>query len=444
MRRRSFLHLGSTAALAGLRPLRAQPEANAKIRHCAIGVNGMGWSDLNQLASHPHFSLAAVVDVDQSALDRVKADARFRDVRTYRDWREMLTQEGNRIDSVNVATPDHMHAIIAESALNHGKHVYGQKPLTQTVAEARRLAAAARRAGTITQMGNQIHSHLAYRMGVAWLRAGVIGKIRAVHSWINAKFPQPARPEASDPVPGALDWNLWLGVAPERPYQKDLYHPFQWRGWQDFGGGGMGDFGCHIWDPIFTALELGAPRRISAEVPPAWAEHPQRFRESWPDWEVITAEFPGTPLCAGETLTLTWYDGDKKPDPALAELPPGRNLPGGGSLILGTEGRMVLPHVNGPQLYPEDKFQGLAKPDIPKHVDHYHTWLDHIRSGRPTSDGFHYAGPLTEAVQLGNIANRFPGQTLDWDPVAFRFPHHPAATALLDRPYRDGWAVLGG
>jgi predicted dehydrogenase len=440
LNRRQFVHLGSAAAALALRPrVRAENSPNAKLNHACIGVTGQGGSDMNSLASHPRLRVAALVDVDQANLD--KAKAAFPEARTYRDYREMLAAEGDRIDSVSVGLPDHMHAPISLSAMAHGKHVYCEKPLTQTVAEARRMREMAEKKGVITQMGNQIHSHIAYRMGVAWLRGGAIGRIKEVHSWINARFPQEPRKSVADPVPANLDWNLWLGVAPERPFVKGVYHPFQWRGWQDFGGGGMGDFGCHILDPVFTALDLNAPVSLTAEVNPEWSGNEARFKDSWPDWEIIRFTFPGNPRIAGPTLPITWYDGGKKPDAGLVKLPEGRNLPDGGSLFIGEEGSMLLPHVNGPLMLPEEKFKAYPKPDIPKGIDHYHTWVDHVLEGKRTSDGFHYAGPLTEAVQLGNIANRFPGQTLNWDPVKFELTGHAAGTALLDRAYRPGWLV---
>ena len=444
MNRRSFLHLGASAAALSLLPRRSPAAfANGMLNHCAIGVSGQGGSDLGQLAGHPKFKLVAAVDIDQGNLDRLKADERFKEVRTYRDWREMLVAEGDKIDSVNIATPDHMHGIISLSAMNLGKHVYCEKPLTQTVAEARRMRLTADAKQVITQMGNQIHSDIAYRLGVAWLREGAIGKIKEVHSWTGATFPQKARPDGEDPVPDSLSWDLWLGGAQAVPYKKGLYHPFQWRGWQSFGGGGLGDFGCHIWDPPFTALELTAPISLSSEVCPEWAADPKRSKESWPDWEIYRTVFPGTPFCAGETIPLTWYGGGKRPDKALVQLPEGRDLPGGGSIFIGTEGQMVLPHVGGPQLYPFDTFKGHPKPDLPKHINHYRTWIDHVLEGKRTTDGFHYSGPLTEAVQLGNIANRFPGQTLKWDTAALRFTNNDAANVLIDPPYREGWKVLG-
>lgn len=412
--------------------------ANGKLNHASIGVGGMGGSDLNSFLRHDRFQLIAIADVDKNTLNAVKQ--RFPDVRAYQDWRELLANEGDRIDSINIATPDHMHAPITMTALNMGKHVYCQKPLCQTVYEARQVGqAAVAKPELVTQMGNQIHSHIAYRMAVQMLRDGAIGKIREFHSWVGApggSWPQPVnRPAGEDPVPAHLDWDLWVGVAPMRPYKHDVYAPFKWRGWKDFGGGGLGDFGCHIFDPPFTALQPGAPISVTVEAPHV-------YDESWPEWEIVRYIFPGNDMTEGKELPVTWYDGGKRPPRELAQLPEGRDLPGAGSLIIGTEGQMVLPHVGGPQLYPQEKFTNYERPRL-EHVDHYFSFVDACLGKGKTGSHFGYAGPLSEAVQLGNVANRFPGKTLQWDAKNLKVTNLPEANQYLRREYRKGWEVKG-
>ena len=441
LNRRQFItHTAAASSLAFPFVSRAQGSPNAALQHAAIGVASQGASDLRALYDHPKFKLAAICDVDTERL--AKAAAKYPEARTYTDWRELLEKEGDKIDSVNVAVPDHMHAAISLSAMRRGKHVYCEKPLTHEVAEARQMATTAKETGVITQMGNQIHSHIAYRMGVAWIQQGVIGKVKEVHSWVNAKFPQQPAPAQADTIPASLNWDHWLGVAPERDFSNKIYHPFNWRGWQDFGGGAIGDFGCHILDPVFSALRLTAPTSfMCTDVETSWKDTPARFSDSWPAHESFHYVFPGTKYTAGEQMNLYWYDGGKKPPRELAPLPEGHNLAASGSLFIGEDGVMMLPHVGGPQLLPKEKFGSTEKPDIPKYISHYHTFIDHCLSGELTSDGFHYAGPLTETVLLGNIANRFPGQQLEWNASELRIPGHADAQKLVSRVYRKGWEI---
>src|SRR3972149_5561639 len=254
--RRSFLK--QTAAIAGLAAfmprLSLGNSANSRLQHASIGVGGMGWSDLNSILNGGATEIVAICDVDADSPP--KAAEKLPNARKYRDWRELLEREADKIDSVNVSTPDHMHAPIAMSAIRLGKHVYCQKPLTHTVYEARQLTLAARQANVVTQMGIQIHADVTYRMAVRIIQDGAIGKIKEWHSWQGSGHPGGGRPEGQDPVPPNLDWDKWIGVAPMRPYKKDIYHPARWRGWREFGSGVMGDFACHIFDPVFTALEL--------------------------------------------------------------------------------------------------------------------------------------------------------------------------------------------
>ena len=434
--RRAFLQTsaaGAAAALAAPAVISAQT-LKTELHVAAIGANGMGWADLSSVGSHAKVKFVGFCDVDSARFDKV--DEKFPGVAHFADYREMIDKLGDKLDAVIVSTPDHMHAPAAMYAMNRGKHCYCQKPLTHTVWEARQMRLLADKKQLITQMGNQIHSNLEYRLGVKILKSGAIGKISAVHSWVGVKgqnyYQGTARPPEA-PVPKSLDWNLWIGCAPERPFAEKWYHPFNWRDWQDFGSGALGDFACHILDPVFTALDLTAPQTIQCD-------HEGFNPELWPGPETVKYVFPATKYTAGDTLPVTWYDGGRKPPRELAQMPEGVELPGGGSLFIGEGGTMVLPHVGRPQLYPEEKYREI---DIPAVVglNHWHVWVDAVLSNTRTSDGFHYAGPLTETVQLGNIAALHPGKTLEWDVEALKFKNLPEANALLTKKYRKGFEV---
>jgi hypothetical protein len=370
-------------------------------------------------------------------------------VRHFVDFREMLATLGDQVDAVTVSTPDHMHAPAAMMAMRAGKHVYCQKPLAHTVWEARQMRLLAEKQGLTTQMGNQIHSNMEYRMGTRMIREGAIGKVKEVYSWSAASGNQYSRllePPQADKVPAEMNWDLWIGAAPERDYAA-VYHPMGWRDWQDFGGGALGDFGCHILDPVFTALGLRAPLRIQTK-------NSGINGHIWPAHQEVVYHFPGGDLIAGETLKVTWMDGGVRPDRKLAKMPPELDLPRSGSLFIGEEGNLVLAHVAGPRLYPLSKFEGFAYPKE-ESLSHWHVWVDACLNGTTTSDGFHYAGPLTETVQLGNVAARLAvGLTdrrvsgvdpeplvLEWDAEAFRVTNHEGANKLLTKTYRPGWEV---
>ncbi|WP_373650066.1 MULTISPECIES: Gfo/Idh/MocA family protein [unclassified Schlesneria] len=436
LNRRSFLQTtaaGAAAAWAAPAVL-SQETKKAELHVAAIGANGMGWADLSSVGTHPKVKFVGFCDVDSQRFDQV--DKHYPGVPHFADYREMIEQLGDKLDAVIVSTPDHMHAPAAMFAMNRGKHCYCQKPLTHTVWEARQMRLLAEKKKLITQMGNQIHSNLEYRLGVRLLKEGAIGKIKAVHSWIGVNGHQhyagTSRPPVAE-VPASLNWKLWLGAASDRPYGDKAYHTFNWRAWQEFGSGALGDFGCHILDPVFSALDLTAPLSITAE-------HEGFNPELWPGPETVTYVFPSTPFTKGDTLKVTWYDGGRKPFRDLAQLPDGVELPGGGSLFIGEGGTMVLPHIGMPQLYPQAKFADFKRPEE-KALSHWHVWVDAVLSNTPTSDGFHYSGPLTETVQLGNIAALHPGKTLEWDAKALRIKNVPEANALLTKKYTKGFEV---
>lgn len=435
--RRRFLKRSSLVATAPvvIPNLLSSASPNSKLSHAVVGCDGQGWGDLSNISSHPNVNVTAICDVDTARMS--KAAAKFPNARKYQDWRELLTNEGDKIDSLQVAIPDHMHASVAIAAMERGKHVYCEKPLAHEISEARAMGQAAKEAGVVTQMGNQIQSSIEYRSAVMLIQSGVIGKIKEVHAWSGASFPRQGRPSGADPIPKTLDWDKWLGVAAERPYKNGIYHPFNWRGWQDFGTGPIGDFMCHIMDSPFKALELTAPGSVIATgVPDDWAQNEKWNTENWPAWATYDYDFPGTKWTTGDRIAVRWYDGGKKPPRKLAGFEKDeRQLPGGGSLFIGETGNLLLPHVGGPQLVPYSKNKGLTRPKL-KGRSHYHSFVNACLGKDKTTSNFGFAVPLTETTLLGNIANRFHGQKLIWNHKEMKITNHSGAHALVHREPR--------
>ncbi len=445
-RRRTFVkHIG----LAGLtlpstlpRLVRAA-SANDTVRHASVGGAGRPWVDVRNFAKAKGFDLVAVCDVDARRVSGPKK--MFEKARVYQDWRRLLEKEATAIDSVNVGTPDHMHAPITMAALEEGKAVYCQKPLTHDVHESRQLRRAADRTGLPTQMGIQNHSRVEYRMAVGALRAGVLGKIRRVHLWSNKpprKYrPTGPRPPGNDALPSSLAWDLWLGTAPSRPFVAGVYHPDWWRGWRAFGGGWLGDMGCHIFDPMYEGLSLTSPRWVRAEVEKAWTKDPARFTEVYPQWQIVDYEFPPTDRTAGP-LRVTWSDGGRYPPEEAKQLLGGQDFPQEGGLYIGDRGAMLLPHVGGPQLLPREKFRDADWPSE-EGTNHMVQFIDAVRGRDEPSAPFRYSAPLAEAVLLGTVAVRVPGRTLQWNADDLSIPNVPIANRHLRRTYRDGWHFGG-
>jgi len=435
--RRRFLKKSSILATGPvvIPNLLSAESPNSKLSHAVVGCDGQGWSDLGNISSHPNVNVTAICDVDTSRMS--KAAAKFPNARKYQDWRELLANEGDKIDSLQVAIPDHMHASVSIAAMELGKHVYCEKPLAHEISEARAMGQAAKKAGVVTQMGNQIQSSIEYRSAVILIQSGVIGKIKEVHAWAGASFPRQGRPSGADPIPKSLDWDKWLGVAAERPYKNGIYHPFNWRGWQDFGTGPIGDFMCHIMDSPFKALELTAPDSVIATgVPDDWAQNEKWNTENWPAWATYEYDFPGTKWTTGERITVRWYDGGKKPPRKLAGFEKAdRQLPGSGSLFIGETGNLLLPHVGGPQLVPYSRNKGLSRPKL-KGRSHYHSFVDACLGKDKTTSNFDFAVPLTETTLLGNIANRFHRQKLIWNQKEMKITNHSDAHALVQREPR--------
>jgi len=455
--RRRFLGQMALATLAFPALVRAR-NLNSKLQVVSVGCDGKGLDDIHEIGSHPKLAYVGFCDVDARRMER--ALKRFPGTATFADFREMYGRLGTGFDAAVVSTPDHMHALPALQAMRLGKHVYLQKPLAHSVAEARLLRLTAERTGVRTQMGNQIHSHMAYRTAVKTIRSGVIGKVSAVHSWLTNEgngYTKRTTLPTPGPVPPGLAWDLWLGGAPARPYSPEMYHPFNWRDWIDFGNGTLGDFGCHLLDPVFNALQLTAPISVQAECVGV-------NEQTWAKAETVTFTFPATAQTTGPTVTLTWHDGGRQPDLALAQMPPGHKLPPNGSIFIGERGTMVLPHYAPPMLFPQESFgvnlspgeqtrrarklaaggkddRKVAPLAYEESRNHYHDWVEAALGGPETTANFAYAGPLTEAVLLGTVAARCPGEKLLWDAPALRITNHDRAQGMLSLQYRTGWEI---
>jgi predicted dehydrogenase len=402
------------------------------VYHASFGSSGMAGADINSITASPHIKLVAVADVDLRNTREITS--RFPGVKVYQDWRELLDKEKN-LNSVNVSTPDHMHAPITMSALHRGLNVYCQKPLTQTIYEARQVAKVAREKKVVTQMGIQIHSHEIHRRIVAIVQAGLLGKVMEVLSWSGKHWgDRNPRPNRKDPIPSGLNWDSWLGVASERPFLNHYYHPGEWRKRLDFGTGTFGDMGCHILDPVFTSLELTSPKSLRSEggAPNA---------HNWGLDSKVRYVFPGTKYTTN-TVTLYWYDGDARPPAEIQSLVGRRSLQDQGSIYIGTEGILYAPYIDDPVLLPAEKFKGVKLPN-PGGNDHYLQFVEACRGNGKTSTPFDYSGPLTESVLLGCLATRCPKTTLEWDSAALKVTNVSEANQFVRRRYRKGWEVEG-
>lgn len=430
--RRTFLKQ-TVAAPFFIRNLISAPPSGT-LRLASFGAAGMAYATLHGIATHPRVKLVCAAEVDSSRLARMKQQ--YPETRVYEDWRDMLARERGNLDIACIGTPDHMHAPMAMSAMRAGLHVYVQKPLCHDLFETRRITEMARKKRLITQMGIQIHSAPEYRSAVALIQSGAIGKVKEVHAWSEKKWGDAAPvPQQADPVPAGLNWDLWLGVAAERPYIKGYYHPGNWRKRIDFGTATFGDMGCHIYDPVFGALKLTAPLTIRSEGPAPGTDN-------WAIDAVIRYTFPGTEFTAGRTVDVTWYDGDRRPPAGITAHIGDRKLPGQGSIFLGERGAMLLPHIGAPVLLPEAQYREHPVTQF-EPVDHYHQFVEAVLGNGPASTPFDYSGPLTEAVLLGPVATRFPQTTLEWNARKLKFANSREANTHIRRRYRRNWHVKG-
>ena len=402
-----------------------------KLNIAGIGVGGMGKNNVRGCESE---NIYALCDVDRKYA--AETFTKYPTAKTYTDYRKMLEKEKS-IDAVIVATPDHTHAVIAMMAMKLGKHVYVQKPLTLTVYEARQLTEAARKYKVTTQMGNQGHSGEGARLICEWIWDGAIGDVREVHAWTNRPiWPQGiARPKETPPVPRTLNWDIWLGPAPYRPYHP-AYAPFKWRGWWDFGCGALGDMACHVIDPVFWALKLGYPTSVEARST-------EVNTETAPLASIVYYKFPARGNMP--PVNLTWYDGGLVPR-RPEELEEGRRMGNGNSgvIFVGDKGKLMCnEYGDSPRLLPETRMQEYQRPPktIPR-IDgsHEQDWIRACKGGEPACSNFDYSGPLTETVVMGNLAIRVDGK-LDWDGKNMRVTNVEEANQYVHREYRKGWSL---
>jgi predicted dehydrogenase len=414
----------------GAAPRRVSP--NEKLNIGIIGGGGKGMENINGVSSE---YIVAICDVDENRA--AEAFKKLPQARRYKDFRKMLELE-KTLDAVIVTTPDHTHAAAAVMAMKLGRHVYCEKPLTHAIYEARVMRETAAKQKVTTQMGNQGHSYDSTRRVVEIVQAGTLGDVREVHVWTDRPiWPQGIdRPTETPEVPATVDWDLWLGPAPKRPYHS-AYLPFNWRGWWDFGTGALGDMGCHNMDTAYWALKLGLPTAVEAESS-------GMNGETFPKWSVIKYDFPARgPL---PPARLTWYDGGKMPARELFEGAQLKNdeLPKNGSIIIGNKGKIVLTdwNANKFQLLPQDKFADFKGPEptIPRTDSHYKEWIAACKGGPPALSNFDYAATLTETALLGNLALRC-GKRIEWDAKAMKAKGCPEADTLIKPTYRAGWSL---
>jgi predicted dehydrogenase len=415
-----------------------------KLNIAGIGIGGQGANDLEALSSE---NIVALCDVDSAyAAGTFK---KYPNAKVYKDYRKML-EEQKDIDAVVVATPDHLHACVSMAAIKLGKHVYCEKPLTHTVWEARQIAQAAREHKVATQMGNQGQASEDTRLLCETIWDNAIGPVREVHVWtdrpsnglVNEYWPQGVeRPKNSPPVPPTLEWDLWLGPAPERPYHP-AYLPFKWRGWWDFGTGALGDIGCHALDPVFRALKLGHPTSVQASST-------RVNSETYPLASMVTYQFPAR----GDMvpMKLVWYDGGLRP-PRPEELEEDKEMGANGHLFIGDKGKILTLRTEkrrGYVLIPESRAEqyGVPPKKLPRSIGHYKEWIEACKGGNPAGSNFDWAGPLAEVVLLGNVALRpqlreeLTTKRLFWDGASMRFKNSDEANKFLRYEYREGWTL---
>lgn len=448
--RRDFLHTGAVAAgafsLAGCSSVSIAKKTRFrktgdKLNMAFIGSGGRGGANLKEFYDLGE-QVVALCDVDRGRLDHSAGVVKERcpDARKYQDFREMLAKEKD-LDAVVVSTPDHMHATAAIAAMKQGCHVYVEKPLVRTLWEVRRFEAVAKACGVMTQMGNNGNGTDAQRRNIEIVQSGVLGEISSIHvSTDRPIWPQGLnRPEGCDPVPEALEWNCWLGIAPERPYKKDVYHAFKWRGWFDFGTGAMGDIACHSMSFFFRALQLGEV--LTAET----VKTTEKFKETYP--AATTVKMAIRSGRQQKPVTIYWYDGKTKPadDVCPQAAATWGSIPLGGVLIIGDKGM----YMNGAIcMKGEAKFRGFAQHDatkdipvtLPRVKNHHWEFAEAIRGGAKPFSHIDHSIPLTEAVLLGCVSQQVPGE-LKWDASDGRFANSSEANKLIKPYVRDGWEI---
>ncbi len=445
--RRNFVKtvVGSTLAApwVGWKSTANAGNPSDQIRFVCFGANGRAWANIKEMVAEvPNSKLVAVAEIDLNRTNHVKEV--HPDAKIYQDWRQLLDKEANHFDAAIVATPDHMHGPIAMSTMQLGKHTYGEKPLTRTLHECRALQEFAKaNPKLVTQMGNQVASSSSNGSGVKWLREGIVGKVKSVHSVNPKSWGQlgPLEGEVTAP-PEYIDWEQWNGVRPRADFIAGAYHPSNWRKRLDYGAGTLGDMGCHIYHPWFMGLNNPVTLEVTSHGP-----GPHADLKSWPTNSRIHYRMKGNALTDGD-FDFTWYDGTETfPEEVLSVVGGDpANLPKSGSVVIGTEGALVLFHsfTAMPKLYRSGAPVEIES-DPTVSTKHHLNWAEGIRSDnvdRPVCE-WSYAGPMTESVLLGTVASRLPGETLKWDSDALKFTGETTANQYVKEEYRSGWEIKG-
>ena len=440
--RRGFLK-GTTGSLAAFTIVpsfvlggKAGAAPSDKLNIAIIGTGGRGGASVGGCGGE---NLVALCDVDTRRM--AKACREYPRAKTYQDFRKMLDEMDDRLDAVAVCTPDHSHAVAAMDAMRRGKHVYCEKPLAHSIYEIRELMKAAHKYNVVTQLGNQGHSSNTIRMFCEWIWDGAIGDVREVHAGCGSDYSridQLSKRNEKHDVPRELDWDIWLGPAKYRRYNP-MYHPGSWRGWRPFGCGVIGDWICHVVDPVFWALDLGAPKTIQAE---AEGFDPKEHADTFPHGTVVTYEFPAKGRRG--PVKLFWYSG-RKAIPRPTDLEAGRKVPRTGAIIIGDKGKIMHGShgAGGVRIFPEPKMKAYTLPEktIPRVKGHHQDWLRAIKTGGQAGSNFDYGGPLTELALLGIIAMHKLGRKLEWDGPNMRFTNCDEANSLINPPSREGWTL---
>jgi predicted dehydrogenase len=441
--RRQFLQATSAVAVAAVAP---RARAAEPLRLAVIGAGGRGADNLKEIAP-AGVRIVALCDCDERRA--APSFAKYPDAARYTDWRHMLEREKANIEAVLVATPDHNHAIVSIAAMRLGKHVYCEKPLAHSIFEARQMAKVAAEMNVATQMGTQGHAFEGSRRAVEVIRSGVLGEVRDLHVWTDRPkkwwVQGIERPKDEPPVPAGLDWDIWLGPAPRRPYHP-AYVPFKWRGFWDFGTGALGDMGVHNLDTAFWGLELTAPTSAKiVDCSPALTD--PSARETLPLWSVLEFAFPARG--AGKpAVKMTWYDGGKLPP---ADLFFGEPIPDkdGGSLVVGSKGSLLTRTWHGGEnekdmfvLLPRKQFEGYQPPprSVPRVASHHHEWVAACRGEGKTLSNFGYAAVLTESLLIGDLALRV-GKDIEWDSAKMTATNAPEAQRFVRPEFREGWSL---
>jgi predicted dehydrogenase len=439
--RRDFMNNALAAAAFTVVPRhvlggRAYAAPSDKLNIACIGVGGRGRANLKGIRGE---NIVAMCDVDTRRAG--EAFDNYPKARRYTDFRKMLDEMDNQVDAVVVSTPDHTHAVACMDAIRRGKPVYCEKPLAHSIYEIRELVNAAREHKVITQLGNQGHSFDHIRMFCEWIWDGAIGNVHTIHAACGAnhcRISQLSKRNEHHEIPPELDWNLWLGPAKYRRYNP-MYLPGSWRAWMAFGSGTIGDWVCHVVDPSFWALDLGAPRTVQAV---AHNYDPKKHFDTFPAGSIITFEFAANEKRG--PVKLYWYSGEEK-IPRPDDLEEGRKVPRTGAIIIGDKGKIMHGShgAGGVRIIPEAKMKAYQRPEptIPRVKGHHQDWLEAVKNNRPAGSNFDYGGPLTELARLGIIAILMLGQKLEWDGENMRFTNCDEANKYINPPSREGWTL---